>query len=230
MNSLTVSSSKHSRFHMKEPGSAITHLIGVVIALVAAPPLLIRAFSNSAKHGISMILFLAGVILLYCASTIYHSLNISEGINLKLRKIDHMMIYMLIAGTYSPVCLIALSDKHGIILFSIIWGLALLGILQALFWITCPKWVSSVIYVIMGWLCIFSLSDIRSVLSKAAFSWLLVGGIIYTIGAVIYALKLNVFNGRHKNFGSHEIFHLFCLGGTFCHYMLMFSYISKMSL
>ena len=110
MNSLTVSSSKHSRFHMKEPGSAITHLIGVVIALVAAPPLLIRAFSNSAKHGISMILFLAGVILLYCASTIYHSLNISEGINLKLRKIDHMMIYMLIAGTYSPVCLIALSD------------------------------------------------------------------------------------------------------------------------
>ena len=82
----------------------------------------------------------------------------------------------------------------------------------------------------MGWLCIFSLSDIRSVLSKAAFSWLLIGGIIYTIGAVIYALKLNVFNGRHKNFGSHEIFHLFCLGGTFCHYMLMFSYISKMSL
>lgn len=230
MNSLIVSASKRSGFHIKEPGSAITHFIGVIVALIATPPLLIRAFSNSAKHGISMILFLAGVIFLYSASTIYHSLDISEQVNRRLRKIDHMMIYMLIAGTYSPVCLIALSGKQGLILFTVIWGLALLGILQALFWITCPKWISSVIYVLMGWLCVFSLSDIYSVLSGTAFGWLLAGGIIYTVGAVIYALKLDVFNCRHKNFGSHEIFHLFCLGGTFCHYMLMFSYIAVMPL
>lgn len=218
----------HSPFHLKEPGSAVTHFIGVVAALIATPPLLVRAFRTSAVHGISMILFMLGVLLLYSASTIYHSLDISENINRRLRKIDHMMIYMLIAGTYSPVCLIALNQSHGAILFGVIWFFALLGIIQALFFINCPKWVSAVIYLIMGWLCIFSFSDIKAALSGSAFAWLLAGGIIYSVGAVIYALKLKVFNGRHKNFGSHEIFHLFCLGGTFCHYMLMYSYVAQM--
>lgn len=219
---------KRSKFRLKEPGSAITHLIGVIAAVIATPPLLNRAFSMSGIiPGISMLLFMAGVILLYSASTIYHSLNISENVNCKLRKIDHMMIYVLIAGTYSPVCLIALKGVRGTTLFLVIWAIALLGIFQALFWINCPKWVSSVIYLIMGWLCLFSFPQIKAALSAPAFGWLLAGGIIYTIGAVIYALKLNVFNGKHKNFGSHEIFHLFCLGGTFCHYVLMYFYIAS---
>lgn len=216
-------------FRLKDPGSAITHFIGVLAVIISAPALFIRAFSMPGHiHSVAMILFTAGELLLYSASTIYHSLDISESVNLRLRKIDHMMIYMLIAGTYSPVCLIALKEHNGLILFTVIWIIALIGIFQALFLIHCPKWVSSIIYVIMGWLCIFAMKDIVNVLPKAAFAWLLAGGIIYTVGAVIYALKLPVFNRIHKNFGSHEIFHLFCLGGTFCHYMLMFNYLSIM--
>ncbi|MBE5961046.1 MAG: hemolysin III family protein [Lachnospiraceae bacterium] len=216
-------------FHFKDPGSAITHLIAVIMAVFATPPLLIRAFSqHNTVYAISMILFMLGVIALYTASTVYHSLDISESVNTKLRKVDHMMIYLLIAGSYSPICLIALANRFGYILFGVIWSLAFLGIFQALFFIHCPKWVSSTIYIVMGWMCLFAFPQILSSLSTAAFLWLLAGGIIYTVGGVIYALKLPIFNNRHKNFGSHEIFHLFCIGGTLCHYILMYFYIVNM--
>lgn len=217
------------RLKLKDPGSAITHFLGVVMIILAAPPLFIRAFSMPGHiHGISMVLFVAGVLLLYSASTIYHSLDISESVNLKLRKIDHMMIYMLIAGSYSPVCLIALKEHHGFVLFAVVWIIAFAGVFQALFLINCPKWVSSVIYLIMGWLCIFIVKDIYSVLPVPAFAWLLCGGLLYTVGALIYALKLPALDRIHKYFGSHEIFHLFCLGGTFCHYIFMYKYIAVM--
>lgn len=220
---------RQSSIRLKDPGSAITHFAGAAGIIFAAVPLLHKAFSMPGKiHGISMLLFILGVFLLYSASTIYHSLDISETVNLRLRKLDHMMIYMLIAGTYSPVCLIALHKTSGIVLFTVIWLIALIGIFQAIFFINCPNWISALIYVIMGWLCIFSFPQIYSSLSRPAFYWLLIGGILYTVGAVIYALKLPIFDNKHKNFGSHEIFHLFCLGGTICHYVLMYSYIAKM--
>lgn len=211
------------KFKFKDPGSAISHLVFTILALIATPPLLIKAYQMPGQVAFwSMSLFLLGVILLYSASTIYHSFDISETINTKLKKFDHMMIYVLIAGTYSPICLIALGKTTGTILFIVIWALALLGIFQALFFIHCPKWVNATIYIAMGWSCIFSFTQLVDSLSKPAFFLLLAGGIIYTVGGVIYALKLPIFNGRHKNFGSHEIFHLFCIGGTICHYLLMF--------
>lgn len=222
---------KRSRIKLKDPGSAITHFIGASAIVFAAAPLLVKAFlMPGSLHGTAMLLFALGVFLLYFASTLYHSLDISESANLKLRKFDHMMIYMLIAGSYSPICLIALYDTSGMPLFITIWVIAFIGIFQAVFFINCPKWISALIYVIMGWLCIVSFPHIYSALSGPAFYWLLAGGIIYTAGAVIYALKLPIFNNKHKNFGSHEIFHLFCLGGTICHYILMYCYIAKMPL
>lgn len=212
-----------SKFKFKDPGSAISHLIFTIIALIATPPLLLKAYHMPGYAPLlSMILFMLGVILLYSASTIYHSFDISIEVNTKLKKIDHMMIYILIAGSYSPICLIALGNTTGLVLFIVIWVLALIGIFQALFFIHCPKWVNSTIYIAMGWSCIFSFTQLINSLSRPAFLWLLAGGIIYTIGGVIYALKLPIFNGRHKNFGSHEIFHLFCIGGTLCHYILMY--------
>ncbi len=213
----------------KDPGSAITHLIGTLMAVFAATPLLLKAAANPGYvHIISLGIFILSMILLYVASTIYHTLNISKKVNERLKKFDHMMIYVLIAGTYTPICIIALGDRTGLILLVIIWGLALIGNIVTGFWVHCPKWFSSVVYIAMGWTCVLAFTQIINSLSKPAFIWLLAGGIIYTIGGVIYALKLPIFNNKHKYFGSHEIFHLFVMGGSLCHFILMYNYIAVM--
>ena len=214
-------------FEIKDPGSAITHFIGMLMAAFAATPLLIRAASNPDKiHLISLSIFIVSMILLYGASATYHTLNLSERTNRILRKIDHCMIFVLIAGSYTPVCMIVLGGKVGYTLCAIVWSIAIAGIILKLFWITCPKWFSSVLYIAMGWVCVLAFTQILNALSPAAFGWLLTGGIIYTVGGIIYALKLPLFNARHKYFGSHEIFHLFVMGGSFCHYMMMYGYVA----
>lgn len=220
---------KERKFKIKDPGSAITHFIGFILALLGIAPLLIKAAREpGVLHIISMAIFILSMVLLYAASTIYHTLDINEQVNRRLRKIDHMMIFVLIAGSYTPVCLIALHGKTGTLLCVAVWGVALVGILVKAFWITCPKWFSSVIYIGMGWLCVFAFNPIFHTLSRPAFGWLLAGGIIYTIGGIIYALKLPLFNTHHKNFGSHEIFHLFVMAGSFCHFIVMYFFVTPM--
>ena len=137
-----------------------------------------------------------------------------------------MMIFVLIAGTYTPVCLIVLGDHTGWNLLGLVWGIALIGIIINALWITCPKWFSSLIYIAMGWVCILAISKIIAALPAGGFAWLLAGGIIYTAGGIIYALKLPIFNSRHRYFGSHEIFHLFVMGGSLCHYMMMYQFVA----
>ena len=200
------------KFKMKDPGSAITHLIGCIMAVLAAAPLLLKAAREPDKINIiAMGIFILSMILLYAASTIYHTVDSTEKVNRRLRKMDHMMIFILIAGSYTPVCLIVLQNMTGYVLCAAVWAVALIGIIVKACWITCPKWFSSVIYIGMGWLCVFAFIPIVRALSPAGFGWLLAGGIIYTIGGIIYALKLPIFNSRHKNFGSHEMFHLFVM-------------------
>lgn len=219
------------KLNLKEPGSAITHFIGLVMALLGVAPLLIKAAREpDILHILALGIFILSMILLYAASTIYHSLDISEKVNRRLRKLDHMMIFILIAGSYTPICLIALNNRTGIILCIAVWAVAILGIAVKACWITCPKWFSSVLYIGMGWMVVLAFSQIFSALSKPAFAWLLAGGIIYTIGGVIYALKLPIFDSRHKNFGSHEIFHLFVMGGSACHFVLMYQFVATMPL
>lgn len=212
--------------HIKDPGSAITHFIGMLMAIFAAVPLLIKAAHEPERiYVISLAIYAASLILLYAASTTYHTFDLSEKVNTILKKIDHMMIFVLIAGSYTPICLLVLKGKTGILLLSLVWGIAIAGILIKAFWVYCPKWVSSVLYIGMGWTCVLAFSQILNSLSTAAFGWLLAGGIIYTIGGIIYALKLPLFNSRHKNFGSHEIFHLFVMGGSACHFVVMYAYL-----
>ena len=212
--------------HIKDPGSAITHFIGMLMAIFAAVPLLIKAASEPGRiYIISLAVYAASLILLYAASTTYHTFDISEKVNTILKKIDHMMISVLIAGSYTPVCLIVLKGKTGLILLSIVWAIAIAGILIKAFWVYCPKWVSSVLYIGMGWTCVLAFTQILNNMSPAAFGWLLAGGIIYTVGGDIYALKLPIFNNRHKNFGSHEIFHLFVMGGSACHFVVMYAFL-----
>lgn len=212
--------------HIKDPGSAITHFIGMLMAIFAAVPLLIKAAHEPSRiYVVSIAVYAASLILLYAASTTYHTFNRSEKLNTILKKVDHMMISVLIAGSYTPICLLVLGGKTGILLLSIVWGIALIGILIKAFWVYCPKWVSSVLYIGMGWTCVLAFTQILNSMSPAAFGWLLAGGIIYTVGGVIYALKLPIFNSRHKYFGSHEIFHLFVMGGSACHFVVMYAFV-----
>ena len=212
--------------HIKDPGSAITHFIGMLMAIFAAIPLLIKAAHEpSSIYIVSIAIYAVSLILLYMASTTYHTFDRSERVNTILKKMDHMMIFVLIAGSYTPICLLVLGGKLGTILLFVVWGIAIVGILIKAFWVFCPKWVSSVLYIGMGWTCVLAFTQILNSLTPAAFGWLLAGGIIYTIGGVIYALKLPIFNNKHKNFGSHEIFHLFVMGGSICHFILMYAFI-----
>lgn len=218
---------KSNLLKIKDPGSAITHFIAMALAILAAGPLLIKAAKDPGPfHIAALAVFIVSMILLYAASTTYHTLDISPKINLFLRKLDHMMIFILIAGTYTPVCMIVLGDKVGWFLLGLVWTIAIAGIIIKACWITCPKWFSSLLYIAMGWVCVLAFTRIVQALPPAAFGWLLAGGIIYTIGGVIYALKLPLFNSRHKYFGSHEIFHLFVMGGSLCHYIMMYEFVA----
>ncbi len=215
------------KLNVKDPGSAVTHFIAMILAIVAAVPLIAKAARSSGWFTAAAVsIFIVSMILLYAASTIYHTLDISEQVNKLLKKIDHMMIFVLIAGTYTPVCLIVLGNPVGYRLLALVWTIAAVGIVVNAFWINCPKWFSSVVYIAMGWVCLTAIKTIIASLTPGAFYWLLAGGIIYTIGGIIYALKLPLFNARFKHFGSHEIFHLFVMGGSFCHYIVMFQYVA----
>ncbi|MBQ7840971.1 MAG: hemolysin III family protein [Lachnospiraceae bacterium] len=212
---------------IREPGSAITHFIGMIMALFAAVPLLVKAAVFSGPYSFyAMAVFMLSMVLLYAASTTYHSVNVPAKVLKVFRKVDHMMIFILIAGTYTPVCLITLKGSQGYGLLALVWGIALVGILIKFFWITCPKWFSSILYIAMGWACISVIDDLWRLLPTSAFMWLLAGGILYTVGGVIYALKLPIFNAKHKYFGSHEIFHLFVMAGSICHFIFMFGYVA----
>ena len=212
---------------IREPGSAITHFIAMMMAVFAAVPLLIKAGIQSGQENLlAMAIFMGSMILLYGASATYHSVDLT-GRSLRIfRKLDHMMIFVLIAGSYTPVCLIVLGGKLGYTLLALVWGIAAVGMLVKAFWITCPKWFSSVIYIAMGWVCVLVFGPLLKTLSAPAFLWLLAGGIIYTVGGVIYALKLPIFNAKHKFFGSHEVFHLFVMGGSICHFIFMYLYVA----
>lgn len=211
---------------IREPGSSLTHFAGLVLTAIGAGPLIERARAyGSAATVAGMCVFIAAACLLYAASTTYHTFVGSLRTTTILRKIDHSSISVMIAGTYTPVCLTALKGTVGTRLLIAIWTCAALGIAVKLLWITCPKWISSVLYVLMGWLCVFAMKPILAALPAGAFIWLLSGGIAYSVGAVIYAMHPKKFDENHLYFGSHEIFHVFIMAGTFCHYMVMLRYL-----
>ncbi len=217
------------KISVKDPGSAITHGIACILAIMGTVPLLSKAARDPDHiHIVAFGIFMLSMILLYAASTAYHTFDVNEKINKRLKKTDHLMIFILIAGSYTPICLIVLKGKTGIILCTIVWTVAIIGMLVKALWINCPRWFSSVIYIGMGWLCVLAFPQIFHALSRPAFGWLLAGGIIYTVGGIIYAVKTPKFDERHKNFGSHEIFHLFVMAGSFCHFIMMYFFVEPM--
>lgn len=218
-------SSQNHRFSVKDPGSALTHLIGFLAGIFLTPLILLHASARGAAFSdlIGLGIFMISLILLYGASTTYHTFAISR--RQILKKLDHMMIFVLIAGSYTPICLSILPQQSGRPLLIVIWSIAFLGMLFKLFFVHCPKWISSVLYIGMGWACIFVIPRLFIILPTTGFLLLFLGGLAYTAGGVLYAQKLTAWNMRHPFFGSHEIFHVFVLAGSLCHYLLMYHYI-----
>lgn len=211
-------------FRVKDPVSAGTHFIGFLAAIFSTPALLIHAAQYGAglSHLSSLSIFMGSMVLLYGASTAYHTFVVSPQANKRLKKLDHAMIFLLIAGSYTPVCVTALPNRLGAFLLALVWCIAAAGILFKLCWVTCPRWVSSVMYIGMGWVCVLAMPQLLRALPAESFGWLLAGGILYTVGGVIYALKWKALN-RIPGFGCHEIFHLFVMGGSLCHYISMWN-------
>ncbi len=209
---------------LREPVSGITHGVGVLLSIVGLVLLVYYAsISSTVWHVVSFSIFGASLILLYTASTLYHLLPLSEkGIAL-LRRIDHMMIYVLIAGTYTPVCLVVLKGVWGWSLLVSVWLIAVVGIFMKIFWFNAPRWISTLFYTLMGWLVVVASWPLIQSIPLGGLGWLAAGGLLYTIGALIYGFKWPNFN--FKWFGFHEIFHLFVLGGSFSHFWLMYRYV-----
>jgi len=214
-------------FRVKDPVSALTHFIGFIAAIFATPAMLIHAASDGEdmRGLVVAAIFMMSMILLYGASSAYHSFDVNEKVNRVLRKIDHMSVFVLIAGSYTPVCALGIGGTEGTRLMITAWVIAALGMIFKACWVTCPKWVSSVMYIGMGWIIIPCIPAFIANASAGAFAWILAGGIFYTVGGVIYALKFPVFGGKYENFGVHELFHLFVLAGSICHFIAIYFYI-----
>ncbi|MBR3164560.1 MAG: hemolysin III family protein [Lachnospiraceae bacterium] len=211
---------------IREPGSALTHFAGVIASAAVAFPLMFRALLTGDRRAvIATAVFTSCMFLLYTASTLYHSVCVKDRTLRIFRKIDHMMIFVMIAGCYTPFCLLVLDVTKGRIMLAAVWILALAGMITKGVWITCPKWFSSVIYILMGWICVFVFGDLVRLLPHQVFLWLLAGGIIYTAGGIIYACRIPLFPPR-KFFGNHELFHVFVLAGSLCHFMAMYTLLA----
>ena len=213
---------KKEKFQARDPLSALTHFIGFLAVIPVFVCLLERAETN--LQMIAFAIFGLSLMMLYGASTIYHTLKLSAEKIAFLRRIDHMMIFVLIAGTYTPVCLVPLAGKWGTILLTAIWLIALAGVFMKIFWMGAPRWLSTMIYVVMGWLSITAFVPLLKAVGWGGFGMLLGGGIAYTVGALIYALKkpnLAIL----KSFGFHEIFHVFVMIGSAFHIAFMFMYV-----
>ena len=210
---------------IKEPFSAISHALGAILSIIALT-LLIQESINPIKpwHIVSFTIFGTGMFLLYTASTLYHWLPVSTNIENKLRNLDHVMIHILIASTYTPICLIPLRGVWGWSMFGIVWTLAIFGILLKLFWKSLPNWFSTTFYIFLGWLSIIAIYPMMMTLQLGALIWIFIGGFFYTLGAIIHGI--NKPNPIPKILGAHEIFHVFVILGSFSHFMCMYNYIT----
>ncbi|OOM11085.1 PAQR family membrane homeostasis protein TrhA [Clostridium saccharobutylicum] len=211
--------------YLREPVNGLTHFVGAVLSLFALVAMIFKAYErgSSTTTFLSVIFFGVSMILLYSASATYHSVIANDKVIKALKRLDHSMIFILIAGSYAPFCLVALDGKIGMNLFLAVTICAVIGITFKICWITCPRWVSSVMYIGIGWFAIFAIYPMSQVLSIAGLMWLILGGLMYTIGGVIYALKSEKI--RIGIFGRHEIFHVFIMVGTLCHFICVFVYI-----
>ncbi len=201
---------------LREPVNGLTHLGGAIAAFFGQIALLIVGWSGTAKI-VSLMIYSLSLIALFSASAAYHLTKAKPAILQTLRKLDHSAIYLLIAGTYTPFCINAFTGFFRWGLLVIIWTIALVGIVVKIFYVKAPRWLNAVVYVVMGWLCVFAVGQMPAALPVRTMVWLIAGGVVYTLGAVIYATK--AFNLIPGKFGFHEIWHIFVLLGALAHFI-----------
>lgn len=211
--------------YIREPFNALSHLAGAILSFVALLAMVIKAAYSQAPalHITAVLIFGISLMLLYTASTVYHTVNARPGVIAFFRKLDHSMIFLLIAGSYAPFCLIALEGALGWTVFGIVAALGITGIFFKMIWFHAPRWLSTAIYILMGWIIVFAAGPLAGSLSLTGLWLLISGGILYTVGGVIYWLKPDFLSSRYLGF--HEIFHIFILLGSACHFLAVYIYV-----
>lgn len=213
---------------VREFVSGLTHCIAAAFSLAGLVILIVfSSLKGDAFDIVSFTIFGVALFLLYLFSTLYHWLNVSEKALIVFKKFDHIMIYILIAASYTPVCLGPLRGPWGWSIFGVIWGFAILGTILTSIWIKAPRALTTTIYLAMGWTVIVAIFPLINAFKEAnmlsSLWWLLIGGIFYTIGGLIYGFKWPKINSKH--FGFHEIFHIFVILGSICHYWFILRYV-----
>jgi len=215
--------SEARRWRAKEPFNTYSHLLGVVLAIPGLLALMVKAGDDSWRLAVLSI-YGGSLILLYMASSLFHGLDISEKWNDRLRRFDHMAIFVLIAGSYTPICLLTLGDAWGWSVFGIVWVVAAVGIALKVFLPHLPAWATSLVYLGMGWFGVIAFIPLAQAVPFEGLLWLIAGGLIYTAGGIIYALERP--DPYPEVFGHHEIFHIFILGGSVSHFVFMAGYVA----
>lgn len=207
---------------LREPVNAVTHLAGAVVAIVVTV-FLIGVGGGGALRTFAFALFGLSSIFLFTSSTLLHAVRAGPAGERRLRRLDHAAIFVLIAGSYTPVSLVAMQPTYatwGWVLFGVAWGVALAGLVFKLLWIGAPRWLSTGLYLAMGWLVVIAIVPVARSLGPAGMTWLGIGGAFYTVGAIIYASKRP--NLAPGVFGYHELWHMFVLAGWAAHVVVMF--------
>lgn len=210
-------------FPIREPFNAFTHLFGALVALAGTVLLIVDSTIDPITYKLSFIVYGITVFLMFGSSALYHSVQVSERTEEIFRMIDHIMIYLVIAGSYTPICAIALDGEWRLGMLIGIWIFAVAGVLKKIFWLNAPRWFSTGLYLLMGWIAVIIFPQIWGVLPKGFSFWIIVGGLFYTIGAIIYGLKKP--DPAPNWFGHHGIWHLFVIGGAFSHFWAIYNYL-----
>lgn len=207
----------------REPFNTYSHLIGAIVAIIWTVALMLNASESSLWHKLSFLIYGITVFSMFSSSAIYHSINVSFKREEFFRLIDHIMIYLVIAGSYTPICAIVLEGDWRLWMLTGIWLFALFGVLKKIFWLNAPRWFSTLLYLLMGWIAVIIFPQIWELLPHGFAYWIAIGGLCYTIGAIIYVIEKP--NPKPETFGFHEIWHIFVMGGAFSHFWAIFYYL-----
>jgi hemolysin III len=220
--------SRRSKKTLREPVSGLTHAVGGVLAVVGLGVLLATAASTGRLDQLLAFgVFGLSLVALYAASALYHLLPLSPAGVARLRRLDHMTIFVLIAGTYTPFCLLALDGRWRWGLLALIWSLALCGVMLKVRWMDAPRWLSVALYLGMGWIAVIAASELLRAVPPGGIAWVLSGGLVYSAGALAYGLKRP--NPVPGVFGFHEVWHIFVLAGSACHFWAVLHYIAPLA-
>ncbi len=208
---------------LREPVNGLTHLAGAVAAAMGLVGLVYVGRESLFKQA-SLFVYASSLILMFAASAAYHLIRGGPRIQLLLRKLDHSSIYLLIAGTYTPICLRFFDGFWQWGIPAIIWSMALIGILVKLFVINAPRWITAAVYLLMGWLSVIAIPEMLRAMPVGALVWLVLGGLLFTVGAAVYvAKKPDWFPGV---FGFHEVWHILVILGCLCHFIVMAAFVA----